>query len=185
MDESIEECQWFIISVFSQFCCCCCFRNNRLLAGFLCDSNSKESGYNAGYPGSTPGSERCPGEVMATHPSILPWRILWTEESGGLQSMGSQRVRNDWATNTQAFSHFFLLLKIIISSCYTLFLFESHNWQSFLFFLRYCANAKAKEVFTCLQLRVGGSAPRDNLLSLWCLQGIWHHSFWSGYFLPY
>ena len=36
---------------------------------------------------------------MATHSSILAWRILWTEEAGGLQSMGSQRVRHDWATN--------------------------------------------------------------------------------------
>ena len=32
---------------------------------------------------------------MATHSSILAWRIPWTEESGGLQSMESQRVRND------------------------------------------------------------------------------------------
>ena len=31
----------------------------------------------------------------ATHPSILAWRIPWTEESGGLQSMGSQRVSHD------------------------------------------------------------------------------------------
>ena len=31
----------------------------------------------------------------ATHSSILAWRILWTEEPGGLQSMGSQRVRHD------------------------------------------------------------------------------------------
>ena len=31
-------------------------------------------------------------EGMATHPSILSWRIPWTEESGGLQSMGSQRA---------------------------------------------------------------------------------------------
>ena len=31
----------------------------------------------------------------ATHPSILAWRIPWTEEPGGLQSMGSQRVRHD------------------------------------------------------------------------------------------
>ena len=30
---------------------------------------------------------------MATHSSILAWRIPWTEEPGGLQSMGSQRVR--------------------------------------------------------------------------------------------
>ena len=32
---------------------------------------------------------------MATHSSILAWRIPWTEEPGGLQSMGSQRVQHD------------------------------------------------------------------------------------------
>ena len=36
---------------------------------------------------------------MATHCSILAWRIPWTEDSGGLQSMGSQRVGHDYATN--------------------------------------------------------------------------------------
>ena len=34
-------------------------------------------------------------EGMATHSSILAWRIPWTEEPGRLQSMGSQRVRHD------------------------------------------------------------------------------------------
>ena len=34
-------------------------------------------------------------EEMATHSSILAWRIPWTEESGELQSVGSQRVRHD------------------------------------------------------------------------------------------
>ena len=34
-------------------------------------------------------------KVMATHSNILAWRILWTEEPGGLQSMGSQRVGHD------------------------------------------------------------------------------------------
>ena len=34
-------------------------------------------------------------EEMATHSSILAWRILWTEEPGGLQAMGSQRVGHD------------------------------------------------------------------------------------------
>ena len=34
-------------------------------------------------------------EGMATHSSILTWKILWTEEPGGLQSMGSQRVRHN------------------------------------------------------------------------------------------
>ena len=36
---------------------------------------------------------------MATHSGILAWRIPWTEEPGGLQSMGSQSVRHDWATS--------------------------------------------------------------------------------------
>ena len=40
---------------------------------------------------------------MATHSSILAWKISWTEEPGGLQCMGSQRVGHDWATNTYAF----------------------------------------------------------------------------------
>ena len=34
-------------------------------------------------------------EGMATHPSILAWRTLWTEEPGGLRSMGLQRVRHN------------------------------------------------------------------------------------------
>ena len=38
---------------------------------------------------------------MATHFSILAWRIPWTEEPGGLQSMGSQRVGHDLATKQQ------------------------------------------------------------------------------------
>ena len=37
---------------------------------------------------------------MATHSSILAWRRPWTEEPGGIQSMGSQRVGHDWAVNT-------------------------------------------------------------------------------------
>ena len=39
-------------------------------------------------------------ESMASHTSILAWRIPWTEEPGGLQSIGSQRVGHIWATNT-------------------------------------------------------------------------------------
>ena len=39
-------------------------------------------------------------EGMAIHSSILAWRIPWTEETGGLQSMGLRRVGHDWAINT-------------------------------------------------------------------------------------
>ena len=41
---------------------------------------------------------------MATYSSILAWRISWTEEPGGLQSMGLKRVGHDLATNTVTFS---------------------------------------------------------------------------------
>ena len=39
--------------------------------------------------------EHPPEEEMATHSSTLAWRIPWTEEPGGLKSMGSQRVEHD------------------------------------------------------------------------------------------
>ena len=39
---------------------------------------------------------------MTTHSGILAWRIPWTEDPGGLQSLGSQRAKHNWATNTFA-----------------------------------------------------------------------------------
>ena len=45
--------------------------------------------------GSIPGSGRSPEGGMATHSNIPAWRIPWTKEPGGLQSIGSQRVRHD------------------------------------------------------------------------------------------
>ena len=53
----------------------------------------------AGESGSIPGLERSPGEGMATHSCILAWKIPWTEEPAGLQSMGLQRVGHDSATS--------------------------------------------------------------------------------------
>ena len=44
------------------------------------------------------GQEDTLEKEMATHSSILAWKIPWTEESGGLQSMGVQRIGHDWAT---------------------------------------------------------------------------------------
>ena len=57
---------------------------------------------------------------MATHSSILAWGISWTEETGGLQSKGSQRVRHDWATNTLIFINFtyYILIKKYINLWY-------------------------------------------------------------------
>ena len=56
---------------------------------------------NAGDMGSIPGSGRSPGEEMATHSSILAWRMPWTEEPGGLQSMGLRRVGHNKGTEQQ------------------------------------------------------------------------------------
>ena len=55
-------------------------------------------GFPAGSVGKNPplmqdSSGRSPAERMAAHPSLLAWRIPWTEEPGGLQSMETQRVR--------------------------------------------------------------------------------------------
>ena len=48
---------------------------------------------------------------MATHSSILSWRIPWTEEPGGLQSIGLQRVGLDWSDWAHRHSVFYILFK--------------------------------------------------------------------------
>ena len=50
---------------------------------------------NAGDLGVIPGSGRSLEKELATHSSILAWRVPWTEEPGRLQSTGSQRVGHD------------------------------------------------------------------------------------------
>ena len=63
---------------------------------------------------------------MATHSSILAWRIPWTEESGGLQSMGSQRDRHSWVTDTFIF-HFTENLLMLSFSDFLLTSLVIHN----------------------------------------------------------
>ena len=71
-----------------------------LTRGFPGGSDGKASACNAGEPGSIPGLGRSPGGGMATHSSIFAWEIPWTEEPGGLQSMGSQKNQTQTTTNT-------------------------------------------------------------------------------------
>ena len=52
------------------------------------------------YPGQQDPLEK----GMATYSHVLAWKIPWTEESGGIQSMGSQGVEHSWETNTSTFS---------------------------------------------------------------------------------
>ena len=63
-----------------------------LMFPFEDHSDGKESACNAEDPGLIPGSGSCPGGELTTHSSILAWRILWTEEPGGLQSMELQEA---------------------------------------------------------------------------------------------
>ena len=70
------------------------------MMGFSDDSESKESVCNAGDLVWSLGWEDPLEDDMATHSSILGWRIVCREEPGGLQSVGIQRVRHGWETNT-------------------------------------------------------------------------------------
>ena len=63
--------------------------------GFLGGSEGKESACHSGDSGSIPGLGNPLEEEMATHSSILAWRIPWTKEPGGLQSMDLQRIRHN------------------------------------------------------------------------------------------
>ena len=84
----------------------------RSFKGFPCGSVVKNLPANAGDTGdlgSIPGSGRPLEEKIATNSSILAEEISWTEELGGLQSMGSQKSWTRLATKQQRdFSHYFL-----------------------------------------------------------------------------
>ena len=70
--------------------------------GFPGGSVDKESACNAGDLGLIPGLGGSLEKGMATHSSILAWRIPWTEEPGRLQSMGWQRVgHTEWLSLSQ------------------------------------------------------------------------------------
>ena len=71
--------------------------------GFPGGSDDKESACNVWDWGSILGLGRSPGE-MATHSRTLALKLPWIEKTGGLQSMGSQRIGHDWAANTLTFT---------------------------------------------------------------------------------
>ena len=86
-------------------------------------TEGKLSSCNAGDLGSIPGLGRSPGGGEWQHtPLFLPGEYPWTEESGGLQSVGSQRVRCDWANKhiyfTKGNVHFHV----------TLFIYSNHSF---------------------------------------------------------
>ena len=70
---------------------------------------------------------------MATYSSILAWRIPRTEKPGGLQSVGSQTVRHNWATNTHTHTHKHThesWLKNLIKNIKMCVFYRQGNWGS-------------------------------------------------------
>ena len=91
------------------------FRNHMLCTGgFPGSSDGKEPARNTGDPSSTPGPGRSAGEGPGNPLSTLAWRIPWTEEPGGLQSMGSQRVGRSWAANTHTHTLHWTYLFVVL-----------------------------------------------------------------------
>ena len=106
---------------------------------------------------------------MATHSSILAWRILWIEEPGGLQSMGSQRVRHDWVTNAHTkykYSHF--------EGCGTLLVFKKIFLKINLFLTVLGLCCFAWTFSSCGE--EGCSLLWCEGISLWCLPLLWGSS---------
>ena len=74
---------------------------------------------------------------MATHSSILAWRIPCTEERGGLQSRKSQRIRHDLATEHAHTNHVTIIMSLIPfnlppSASSESVVFEEHHMKTFL-----------------------------------------------------
>ena len=65
----------------------------------------KNPSANAGDVGLTSRLARSPEEEMATHSSILAWKIPWTEDPGGIQSTGSQGDMNEGTEHTHTHTH--------------------------------------------------------------------------------
>ena len=66
---------------------------------------------------------------MATHCSILAWNIPWTEEPGRLQSMGSQRVRHNWVTNTALMNQYWCISAFFISNFFKKIFYVDHIFK--------------------------------------------------------
>ena len=99
--------------------------------GFPGSSVGRESGLRWGRPGFDPRVGKIPWRrVWQPTPVFLPGESLWTEEPGGLQSMGSQRVGHDWATKYSPWSCIFKNMEISHKSINFWLLFKNQEtWQ--------------------------------------------------------
>ena len=91
---------------------------------------------------------------MATHSSILAWRIPWTEESGGLQSTGLQRVGHNWATSLSLSS---IYEGINQMHKYDLRLFAGVPWSSSITLFLYFSKNKTIITISSLKTKIGSA----------------------------
>ena len=96
---------------------------------------------------------------MATHSSILAWRIPWTEELGRLQSTGSQRVGHDWVTSLSlslCSLHHFLVLSFLWTALILCVCVSNYYLSDFVFTiclgLVFCSLIYFGFLFVCLFL---------------------------------
>ena len=110
------------------------------------------------------GQEDPLGKEMASHSSTLAWKIPWTEETGRLQSMWSQRVRHDWVTDTFTFhgllcirNHFFFIYIVserihgmfLMETCYTWPCLDSYDKSAFIVYFSFMTMNRT----TCLSIK--------------------------------
>ena len=71
----------------------------------------------------SPGREDSLEKEMATHSSMLAWRIPWSEETGGLQLLEFQRVGHDWSNWTHTHTHIYVyIVCVCVVSCYSVWI---------------------------------------------------------------
>ena len=107
-----------------------CFKNFEQQQGL----DGKESACNAGDAGLIPGQKDPLEKRIAIHSSILAWRIPWTEKPAGLQFMESQRIGQNWATNTYTYKSLFRwsLTSAVSSLLSILGILNCNQWAQFL-----------------------------------------------------
>ena len=119
--------------------------------GFPGGSDGKESTCNAEDMSLIPGLWRAPGRGHGNPlPGLLTGESPWTEEPGGLQSIGSQRVEYDWVTKHSTGEG---ILKIIVASFFLFFIKMS---KRVIFIIWCCWFEKDQELmacYTCIELR--------------------------------
>ena len=90
--------------------------------------------------GSIPESGKSPGGGMSTHSTIFSWEIPWTEEIGGLQSTGSQRVGHDWSD--LALTHILMARHLSTTAAGKCYCLHTASWLAF-YPLAVCFNPSA------------------------------------------